>query len=67
MVKAELPYPACVGYFETGVLCDLIPNSSKQCLTASRGGEKAPCLADQPSSLCPFFLLWILHLFFTLL
>lgn len=67
MVKAELPYSACVGCFETGVLCDLIPNSSKQCLTAPWGREKAPCLADQRSSLCSFFLLWILHLFFTLL
>lgn len=40
---------------------------SKQCLTAPQSGKKASCLADQASSSCPFFLLWILHLFFTLL
>lgn len=32
VVRAELPYPSYVGCFESGLLCDPIPNPSCLCL-----------------------------------
>lgn len=63
LVLGVLNLGCCVTLSQTPAVCVC----EKKCLTAPQSGKKAPCLADQASSSCPFFLLWILHLFFTLL